>query len=123
MSDTTEKPNEAVMTAPKEQPKVTPKVADKSTKDKDGTGAVVNPGDEGYKAQVAPDVGGFVNIAESDKDFAAHAVEDDTLPQQTLDEIEAGKAALERRNGGRKRKLDDADVADIRNADRAAGKE
>ena len=85
-------------------------------------GAVVNPDDPGYKAQLAPDTGGYVNIAERAQDdakWAEKAEKDGTLPQSTLDEIEAGREALERRNG-KGRKLDAADVDELKGAKRAA---
>ena len=87
-------------------------------------GAIVNPGDAGYEAQALPDVGGYVNIAErfqDDKDFAEQALEDDNLPQATVDEMSAGREALGRRNGTGKRRLDDADAADIRTQRRERG--
>ena len=87
-------------------------------------GAVVNVGDPGYAAQALPDTGGYVNIAErikDDKDFAEQALEDDNLPQATMDEMSAGRDALDRRNGTGKRRLDDADAADIRTQRRERG--
>lgn len=87
-------------------------------------GAIVNVGDPGYAAQALPDTGGYVNIAErikDDKDFADRAVESDNLPQATVDEMSAGRDALDRRNGTGKRRLDDADAADIRTQRRERG--
>lgn len=87
-------------------------------------GAIVNVGDPGYAAQALPDTGGYVNIAErikDDKDFADRAVESDNLPQATMDEMSAGRDALDRRNGTGKRRLDDADAADIRTQRRERG--
>ena len=89
-------------------------------------GAIVNPGDAGYEAQALPDIGGYVNIAErfkDDKDYAAKAEADDTLPQATVDEMSAGREALERRNGTGKRRLDDVDAADIRTQRRERGED
>lgn len=101
-----------------------------AAKDKDEpkeVGAIVNVGDEGYKNQLAPDTGGYINIAEraqDDKRFADQADEDGTIPPGTLDEMQAGRDALDRRNGGgKRRRLDDADAADIRTQRRERGED
>lgn len=83
-----------------------------------------DPKDDPGPAQLLPDTGGYVNIAErskGDEYFAEQALEDDILPQATVDEMSAGRAALERRNGTGKRRLDDSDAADIRNQRRERG--
>lgn len=74
--------------------------------------AVSNPGDPGYDQKVAsvPDVGGFVNVAPTEEQIEERFY-DDTLSQQTLDEMEAGRQAISRRGTPGRRK-DAVDVAE-----------